>query len=227
MQWFRNRPSRGFRLPSHCSVRSGASPTTCTMTSRCLGLLSSSRKTTCCHVPRAAPPSTTGRVRLGPRNVARMWLWPFPSCHRRSCPYSIDNGKSRSSAFGMSSSMRPGSNSLVTIALVDDGVKTQARPSRTPDRSIHFRNGVRDVDRLYPSAGLEWNRLPVSDHGAGIYSAAQEGSRSPTSQPCLRLASLDPPLPPGEERGREGRSPPFGGGRPKTSPVGVGWGEDC
>src|SRR6266705_1856910 len=88
----------------------------------------------------------------------------------------------------------------------------------------HFRNAVRDVDRLYPSAGLEWNRLPVSDHGAGIYSAAQEGSRSPTSQPCLRLASLDPPLHPGKERGREGRSPPFGGDRPKPSRVGVGWG---
>src|SRR2546427_12707865 len=37
-----------------------------------------------------------------------------------------------------------------------------------------LRNAFRDVDRLYPSAGLEWNRLPVSDHGAGVYLAAQE-----------------------------------------------------
>src|SRR2546425_11714678 len=67
----------------------------------------------------------------------------------------------------------------------------------------HFRNGVRDVDRLYPSAGLEWNPLPAGAHGDGIYSAAQEGCRRPTHQPCFRVAYLDPPLPPGQERGRE------------------------
>src|SRR3989442_10061878 len=89
----------------------------------------------------------------------------------------------------------------------------------------HFRHAVRDVDRLNPSAGLEWNRLPVSDHGAGIPSAEQEGIRGALqSQPCFGLASVDPPLPPGKERGREGRSPPCGGDRPKPSRGGVGWG---
>jgi len=39
-------------------------------------------------------------------------------------------------AFGMSSSMSPGSNSFVMIALVLLGVKTHARPSRTPDFAI-------------------------------------------------------------------------------------------
>src|SRR5207245_3116191 len=43
----------------------------------------------------------------------------------------------------------------------------------------HFRNAVRDVDRLYPSAGLEWNRVPASNHGPGISSAEQEGIRGP------------------------------------------------
>src|SRR2546422_780914 len=47
---------------------------------------------------------------------------------------------------------------------------------------------VRDVDRLYPSAGLEWNRLPVSDHGAGIYSAAQEGSRGPAESTLFKVS---------------------------------------
>src|SRR2546426_11853375 len=50
---------------------------------------------------------------------------------------------------------------------------------------------------------------------------------APRSQPCLRLASVDPPLHPGKERGREGRSPPCGGDRPKPSRVAVGWGGDC
>src|SRR3989442_8236676 len=69
----------------------------------------------------------------------------------------------------------------------------------------HFRNGVRDVDRLYPSAGLVGNRLPVSDHGAGVFSAPQEGSRSPARQHWSRVASLDTPPPPGEGRGGDGR----------------------
>src|SRR2546428_3313862 len=41
----------------------------------------------------------------------------------------------------------------------------------------HFRNAVRDVDRLYPSAGRHGDRPPGGDPGAGIYSAAHEGSR--------------------------------------------------
>src|SRR2546428_5393245 len=32
----------------------------------------------------------------------------------------------------------------------------------------HFRNAVRDVDRLYPSAGLEWNGLPVTVHRVAV-----------------------------------------------------------
>src|SRR5213080_1953467 len=45
-----------------------------------------------------------------------------------------------------------------------------------PDTGLfnHFHDAVRDVDRLDPSVGLEWNRLVVSDHGAGISSASKK-----------------------------------------------------
>src|SRR2546422_6475664 len=78
----------------------------------------------------------------------------------------------------------------------------------------HFRNAVRDVDRLYPSAGLEWNRLPVSDHGAGIYSAAQEGSRG-RAESTLFKVSLPRSASPSRERKRSrGPLPAF----PRRSP---------
>src|SRR2546422_2009423 len=62
-----------------------------------------------------------------------------------------------------------------------------------------FRNAVRDVDRLNPSAGLEWNRLPVGDHGAGISWPSKKVRGARWSQPCLRLPSVGPLLLPGKE----------------------------
>src|SRR3989442_10803594 len=49
----------------------------------------------------------------------------------------------------------------------------------------HFRNAVRDVDRLYPSAGLAWNRLPAREPRGRVYSGAQGGLPGPTSLPCF------------------------------------------
>src|SRR5438132_4048384 len=37
-----------------------------------------------------------------------------------------------------------------------------------------LRNAFRDIDRLDPSVGLEWNRLGVSEHGTGISSARKK-----------------------------------------------------
>src|SRR3989441_12380691 len=167
MQWFRNRPSRRFRLPSRCSVLSGPSPTICTMTSRCLGLLSSSRKTTCCQVPRAAPPSTIGRVRLGPRNVARMWLWPFPSCHRALVPV-LDRQREEPIQRLRDVLLHEAWFELVGDNRTRRRWREDAGEAVADTRSFnHFRDAVRDVDRLYPSAGLEGKRLPVIGHGAG------------------------------------------------------------
>src|SRR2546426_3690490 len=50
----------------------------------------------------------------------------------------------------------------------------------------HFRNAVRDVDRLYPSAGVAWNRVPGSNHGPRISSAEQEGIRGPRGVKLVR-----------------------------------------
>jgi hypothetical protein len=58
-------------------------PIICTTSDLVLDLLSKSRKTTCCHVPRHSLPSTMGMLNEGFISAARTWEKPFPSPQRR------------------------------------------------------------------------------------------------------------------------------------------------
>jgi hypothetical protein len=58
---------------------------TCTVTVRVRGRSSKSIKTSCCQVPRARRPSTTGTVSEGPITAARMCAWALVSWLSRLC----------------------------------------------------------------------------------------------------------------------------------------------
>lgn len=58
---------------------------TWTVTTRLRGRSSKSIRTSCCQVPSASSPPTTGIVSDGPMIAARMWAWEFVSWLRRLC----------------------------------------------------------------------------------------------------------------------------------------------
>src|SRR5437867_1303065 len=80
----------------------------------------------------------------------------------------------------------------------------------------YVRNAVRDVDRLNSTAGLERNRLPVSDHGDRISSAAQEGWLSPEELTLFKSTALRPHLDPGERKRSRGPLPALRRGSPEA-----------
>src|SRR5213594_949947 len=65
-------------------------------------------------------------------------------------------------------------------------------------RFDYVRNAVRDVDRLNSTAGVERNRLPVSDHGDGIPPPRKNVGGASRSQPRSRVLPVDLPLNPGK-----------------------------
>jgi hypothetical protein len=73
------RPGIGEREPGH------AHDAICTVTVRCRGRSSKSIRTTCCQVPSARRPSTSGIVSDGPITAARRCAWALVSWFRRLC----------------------------------------------------------------------------------------------------------------------------------------------
>ncbi len=65
--------------------RDAVQAATWTATVRSRGRVSKSSRTTCCQVPRASLPSTTGMATDGPTIAARAWAWPLVSALRRLC----------------------------------------------------------------------------------------------------------------------------------------------
>jgi hypothetical protein len=93
--------------------------------------MSSSTKTTCCHVPKVRIPSTKGTERLGPTNDALTCDRPLSSCHLFWCSYGMLLGETRSS-MSVKSSTSPGSYSMVVTAAVYPDTKTVAVPFFNP-----------------------------------------------------------------------------------------------
>ena len=75
---------------------------------------------TCCQVPSVSSPATMGMVSEGPSRLARMWLWPLPSCQRALWAYSR-SGEMISSKSLLRSLSAPLSNSIVVMPLVEEG----------------------------------------------------------------------------------------------------------
>jgi diacylglycerol kinase family enzyme len=118
------------------------SPRNWTITSRCRELVSSSTRTTCCQVPRASRPATTGIVTEGPSRAARTWLEPLSSPQRRWCAYSPCRGAMRSNA-PLRSAIAPGSHSIVVTPAVEPTTKIVTMPE--PSLSVSSARETRGV----------------------------------------------------------------------------------
>src|SRR5438093_858833 len=74
----------------------------------------------------------------------------------------------------------------------DDRTRRRCREhagKTVPDTGFfdRLRNAFRDIDRLDPSVGLEWNRLVVSEHGTGI-SSARKKVRGPNQSTLFKVS---------------------------------------
>jgi hypothetical protein len=81
-RWCSIAPARGSRRPRCLDRRQDR---TCTVTVRVRGRSSKSISTSCCQVPSASRPSTSGTVSDGPITAARRCAWAFVSWLRRLC----------------------------------------------------------------------------------------------------------------------------------------------